>query len=94
MDGFFLLPFWKVAGVAQSTLLTLGGTFTTIELTTNDFFPLIFRVLFPNLRLSDLFLFGSCIGNNELYVAVMLSFMLCTRVANSSKDFSLMSCKI
>jgi hypothetical protein len=37
---------------------------------------------------------GSSIGNEELSAVVMPSSMSCAQIANSSKDFSLMHCKI
>jgi hypothetical protein len=37
---------------------------------------------------------GLCICNNELSAAAMLNSMSCARVANSSKDFGLLPCKI
>jgi hypothetical protein len=90
----FFSPFWKVAGLAQSFLLTLIGTFTVAELTTKDCFPSTFRVLFPNLWPWGLFLLGSYIGNHELSVVVILSSMSCAWGANSLKDFGLMPYKI
>jgi hypothetical protein len=37
---------------------------------------------------------GSSIGNEKLSVVVMPSSISCAQIANSSKDFSLMHCKI
>jgi len=81
-DGFFLSPFEK------QSMLNVHLLKTAFPQSLECFF------FFLNWQPSGLFLLGSCRGNNEFSATVMLSSILCARVANSSKDFGLMPCKI